>query len=164
MPWTALVPFADCLNHANKQTKYDYDEDNNGTFRLFPTGDNKYGVHEEVFNSYGRRPNSKVLLDYGFAMQCNEWDTVELILEIIPTYAGYSEKLRILMHVGGKAKYQSMIVSVFDFPLDALEYCRILALTDEDMEHYWTTQHEKSKVQSQEVHKHFCRRRCSSCL
>jgi hypothetical protein len=24
LPWSALVPFADCLNHANLQTKYDY--------------------------------------------------------------------------------------------------------------------------------------------
>jgi hypothetical protein len=36
------VPFADCLNHTNVQTKYDYDVDDNGTFRLFPTGSNSY--------------------------------------------------------------------------------------------------------------------------
>ena len=42
LPWTALVPFADCLNHSNVQTKYDYDVDGNGMFRMCPTGTNKY--------------------------------------------------------------------------------------------------------------------------
>jgi hypothetical protein len=37
-----MVPFADCLNHGNIQTKYDYDVNSNGLFRLFPTGNNCY--------------------------------------------------------------------------------------------------------------------------
>lgn len=76
LPWTALVPFADCLNHTNVQTKYDYQVDQNGKFRLFPTGDNCYYKGGEVFNSYGRRHNENLLLDYGFAMMDNEWDEV----------------------------------------------------------------------------------------
>eukprot|EP00752_Nemacystus_decipiens_P001814 g1752.t1 len=46
---SALVPFADCLNHGNVQTK-----------------------RAEVLNSYGRRANDNLLLDYGFAMLDNE--------------------------------------------------------------------------------------------
>jgi hypothetical protein len=63
--WTAMVPFADCLNHSNVQTKYDYNIDENGNFRLYPTGNNSYPIGSEVFNSYGRRPNDNLLLDYG---------------------------------------------------------------------------------------------------
>lgn len=76
IPWTAMVPFADCLNHSNVQTKYDYNIDNNQMFRLFPTGGNLYGKGCEVFNSYGRRPNENLLMDYGFAILDNEWDEV----------------------------------------------------------------------------------------
>lgn len=76
LPWTAMVPFADCLNHSNVQTKYDYDVDGNGVFRLFPTGDNHYPQGAEVFNSYGRRANENLLMDYGFSMLDNEWDDV----------------------------------------------------------------------------------------
>jgi hypothetical protein len=76
LPWTAMVPFADCLNHTNVQTKYDFDVDNNGVFRLFPTGNNHYPQGAEVFNSYGRRPNENLLMDYGFAILDNEWDDV----------------------------------------------------------------------------------------
>jgi hypothetical protein len=45
-------------------------------FRLFPTGENRYAKGTEVFNSYGRRPNDNLLIDYGFAMEDNEWDSV----------------------------------------------------------------------------------------
>ena len=76
LPWSALVPFADCLNHANVQTKYDYDVGGNGVFRLFPTGSNQYKKGTEVFNSYGRRANDNLLLEYGFSMLGNEWDKV----------------------------------------------------------------------------------------
>jgi hypothetical protein len=78
------VPFADCLNHSNVQTKYDFDEDSNGVFRLFPTGANRYGSGQEAFNSYGRRSNANLLLDYGFALPDNEWDAVELEAHIEP--------------------------------------------------------------------------------
>ena len=68
IPWTALVPFADCLNHTNVQTKYDFNVDasNKGVFRLYPTGDNQYLKGSEVFNSYGRRDNRFLLMEYGF--------------------------------------------------------------------------------------------------
>ncbi len=100
LPWTSLVPFADCLNHSNVQTKYDYDVDNNGVFRLFPTGANSYPKGSEVFNSYGRRPNDNLLLDYGFAMLGNEWDHVEIMLTIPETENLYEKKRRILYDVG----------------------------------------------------------------
>ena len=73
LPWTALVPFADCLNHTNVQTKYDFNVDDNGMFRLYPTGRNCYPKGAEVFNSYGRRDNSFLLMEYGFALHQNEW-------------------------------------------------------------------------------------------
>lgn len=80
LPWTALVPFADCLNHANVATTYDFDVEGNGCFRLFPSRSNAYEEGAEVYNSYGRRPNFQLLLDYGFALEDNEWDFVDLEL------------------------------------------------------------------------------------
>jgi hypothetical protein len=80
LPWSAMVPFADCLNHSNVQNKYDYNVGENGTFRMFPTDNNKYLMGSEVFNSYGRRNNITLLLDYGFALLENEWDEVGRLL------------------------------------------------------------------------------------
>ena len=99
-PWSALVPFADCLNHTNRQTKYDYDIEQNGMFRLFPTGKNKYEKGGEVFNSYGRRTNSNLLLEYGFAMMDNEWDTVRLRLNVTNESLVTREKIACLMRHG----------------------------------------------------------------
>jgi hypothetical protein len=76
LPWSAMVPFADCLNHSNVQTKYDYDVDQNGMFRMFPTGRNRYAKGVEVFNSYGRRKNDNLLMEYGFALLENHWEEV----------------------------------------------------------------------------------------
>ena len=83
IPWSALVPFADCLNHSNVQTKYDFDVNGNGLFRLFPTGTNMYARGSEVFNSYGRRANDNLLLEYGFSMLDNQWDKVGLVYGLI---------------------------------------------------------------------------------
>lgn len=33
----------------------------------------------EIFNSYGKRPNNNLLLDYGFVLLDNEWDEISLI-------------------------------------------------------------------------------------
>ncbi|KAL4105369.1 hypothetical protein PRIC1_003436 [Phytophthora ramorum] len=78
LPWTALVPFADCLNHTNVATKYDFGVDDNGVFRLYPSGTTSFAKGEEVFNSYGRRSNFQLMLDYGFALADNEWDYVDV--------------------------------------------------------------------------------------
>jgi hypothetical protein len=42
LPWLALVPFADFLNHGNVQVKYDYNVEGNEMFRIYPSGKNNY--------------------------------------------------------------------------------------------------------------------------
>ncbi|KAG5192774.1 hypothetical protein JKP88DRAFT_144826, partial [Tribonema minus] len=84
LPWSALVPLADCLNHGNVPTKYDFDAGGNGVFRLWPSGGGSASVAVprgcEALNSYGRRSNAHLLLEYGFAMLDNEWDEVAVPL------------------------------------------------------------------------------------
>ncbi|KAG7392150.1 hypothetical protein PHYPSEUDO_001873 [Phytophthora pseudosyringae] len=98
LPWTALVPFADCLNHTNVATKYDLDVNDNGLFRLYPSASTSFAKGAEVFNSYGRRSNFQLLLDYGFALTDNEWDYVDV--EIGRDRAGpRGNKLRFMKRV-----------------------------------------------------------------
>lgn len=78
LKWVALVPFADCLNHGNVETKYDYNIDDNQLFRLFPSGKNHYKKGEEALNSYGRRDNLFLLKEYGFCMMDNEWEQISM--------------------------------------------------------------------------------------
>jgi hypothetical protein len=56
-------------NHANLPTKYHFEAPpiGEGVFRLFPSGTNAgYASGCEVFNSYGKRPNDNLLMEYGF--------------------------------------------------------------------------------------------------
>lgn len=76
--------------------RYDFDVGGNGVFRLFPSGDNRYYKGNEVLNSYGRRPNDNLLLEYGFAMLDNEWDEVQLAFSLLSGGALYEEKRAIL--------------------------------------------------------------------
>lgn len=134
LPWTALVPFADCLNHGNLQTKYDYDVNDNGLFRLFPSGSNSYSKGSEVFNSYGRRANDNLLLDYGFAMLDNEWDTFEVMLTLPSTSPLYDEKKDIL-NVLGYSSCLSITMNKKNFPVSALAFLRVVLLTAAEVEH-----------------------------
>jgi hypothetical protein len=55
--------------------KYDFNVEDNGVFRMFTTRDNRYPAGSEVFNSYGRRDNRHLLMEYAFAIENNEWET-----------------------------------------------------------------------------------------
>ena len=116
LPWTALVPFSDCLNHSNVQTKYDFDVDSNKLFRLFPTGDNFYGKGSEVFNSYGRRSNENLLLDYGFSMLDNEWDDFEIQLCADCDEQHFPSRSRVLNLLGFSCS-QVFYISRYRLPL-----------------------------------------------
>lgn len=59
-----LAPFADMLNHKlPKQTSWNY-IDEKGGFEIYSLQDIPAGV--EVFDSYGKKCNSRYLLNYGF--------------------------------------------------------------------------------------------------
>lgn len=74
---TALVPWADCLNHGEPDLAgYELIGD---TFRLFSTRGVAAGA--EALNTYGRHvPNTKLLMDYGFALRDNPRDTLRLAI------------------------------------------------------------------------------------
>ncbi|KAF0693924.1 Aste57867_15144 [Aphanomyces stellatus] len=82
LPWTSFVPFADCLNHANHATTYEYAADDDGCFWFRWHSSQPYAAGHQVFNSYGRRGNQPLLLDYGFALPKNEWDYVDVDLDV----------------------------------------------------------------------------------
>jgi hypothetical protein len=134
LPWTALVPFADCLNHNNLQTKYDYDVNDNGLFRLFPSGSNFYSKGSEVFNSYGRRANDNLLLDYGFAMLDNEWDTFEIMLTLPAQSPSHDLKKDILSALGYSTSLP-VALNRKNFPLYALAFLRVVVMTESDAKH-----------------------------
>ncbi|CAM9164316.1 unnamed protein product [Scytosiphon promiscuus] len=136
---SALVPFADCLNHGNVQTKYDFDVGGNGVFRLFPTGANRYPRYSEVLNSYGRRANETLLLDYGFAMLDNEWDTAEVVCSLSSfDYDGERSALdkrrTACLRASGQHTVRIFRLRRSVWDLEMLRFCRCACLTAAELD------------------------------
>jgi hypothetical protein len=122
--YVSLVPLADNLNHSNVQTKYSYD---GNVFKLFPTGNNFVKQGEEAFNSYGRRSNTDLIFNYGFALENNEWDEVSLVLALAPEAASNPRKRRLLAgSIVAKLKKNEECRSLFTF-------FRVSAANEEDL-------------------------------
>ncbi len=90
LPYSALVPFSDGLNHDNVAMHYRLEnlpESDKSpplrAFHLFPSRTIRKG--QEVFISYGRRTNGQLLLGYGFALLDNEHEVVDLEVPAIPS-------------------------------------------------------------------------------
>ena len=134
IPWTALVPFADCLNHTNVQTKYDFNVEHfEGVFRLYPTGENQYLKGAEVFNSYGRRDNRFLLMEYGFSLYENEWDTINISLNLKDEHAEHPLKLELLQRFNVSSK-RSFRLRHGRLNQDFLSMCRLSAMSKYEME------------------------------
>jgi len=140
------------LNHSNVATKYilEGEEEGERTFKLFPTNTNSYSQGSEVFNSYGRRTNDHLVSEYGFAIEDNEWDGVDMQLGLGKEDELRGEKIElcylndlsaskfdllsknILMMINPNSQF-----SLFKnhFPFKILRFLRILMLeTKEDVD------------------------------
>lgn len=66
----ALVPFADMLNHFRpRETKWTFDQD---TYCFTISTLKKLKAGHQVYDSYGKKCNSRFLLNYGFAVEKNQ--------------------------------------------------------------------------------------------
>lgn len=73
---SALVPWADCLNHGG-DSSYEMTDD----FVLFPSSD--VPKNAEALNTYGKKANNaKLLLDYGFALDANPHDRLRVPISL----------------------------------------------------------------------------------
>lgn len=139
LPWTALVPFADCLNHGNVQTKYDFDIENNRLFRLFPSSSNHYDRGREVYNSYGRRANDNLLMDYGFAMPENMWEQLDVLLTLPREDLLYNRR-RLALRQRGFSTAECIQLQYFALPMSAIEFMQIACCTELELARLEATQ------------------------
>jgi len=98
-----LVPYADMLNHKRPRehnetdTRWTFDDTMNG-FTITALREINRG--EQVYDSYGRKCNSRFFVNYGFALEDNEEDNEAVIRLSIPADApALSLKTRL---VGGR--------------------------------------------------------------
>jgi histone-lysine N-methyltransferase SETD3 len=86
----AMVPYADLINHSPYSGSY-LDAREVGDW-LFKTGDEEvilyadrgYRKMEQIYISYGPKSNADLLLLYGFALERNPFNSVDVTVSIVP--------------------------------------------------------------------------------
>jgi len=98
----ALVPMADMLNHAAKpNTAWGYDEKKSVFSVLATTG---IEVGADILDSYGQKDNMLLFTFYGFALEHNPANTVELAF--IPRGATPQDEKKLLDEEKGKRTFR----------------------------------------------------------
>lgn len=146
----AMVPYADLINHSAFSQAF-IDARESGDW-LFKTGDEEvilyadrgYRQMEQVYISYGQKSNAELLLLYGFALERNPYNSVDVTVSIAPRTAAVAaanegveedplaqEKLDFLESVG---RDQTVDFPCYAdrYPVEMLEYLRLMMMTPED--------------------------------
>ncbi len=148
----ALVPYADLINHSPFSQAY-IDARQSGDW-LFKSGDEEvilyadrgYRRMEQIYISYGPKSNAELLLLYGFAVERNPFNSVDVTVSIAPRTASFikelndenipvdplaEEKLQFLESVG-RANTVDFPCYADRYPTEMLEYLRLMQMTPDD--------------------------------
>lgn len=148
----ALVPYADLLNHSPFASSYFFL--NNVPLsrekEVCLYADRAYARNDQVLISYGQKSNSELLLLYGFVVDRNIFDEVELAVSLEPDDPRYDEKAQFLASQGLKTsmafpllidRYSSELtqflrlccISPSDGPLGSYRYSEPISLSNEKL-------------------------------
>mmetsp|Transcript_17792 Transcript_17792/g.35916 ORF Transcript_17792/g.35916 Transcript_17792/m.35916 type:complete len:598 (+) Transcript_17792:191-1984(+) len=146
----AMVPYADLINHsAFSQAFIDARESGdwlfkNGEEEVILYADRGYRQMEQIYISYGQKSNAELLLLYGFALERNPYNSVDVTVSIAPRTAEVAaanegvevdplaqEKIDFLESVG---RDQTVDFPCYAdrYPVEMLEYLRLMMMTPED--------------------------------
>ncbi|KAL7495570.1 hypothetical protein ACHAWT_003961 [Skeletonema menzelii] len=146
----AMVPYADLINHsAFSQAFIDARESGDwlfkdGTEEVILYADRGYRQMEQIYISYGQKSNAELLLLYGFALERNPYNSVDVTVSIAPRTAAVAaanegvevdplaqQKIDFLAAVG---RDQTVDFPCYAdrYPVEMLEYLRLMMMTEED--------------------------------
>ena len=145
----ALVPYADLINHSPFSAAYINAEPGEKSIfgdepdKVVVFADRAFKKMEQVFISYGQKSNAELLLLYGFSLDRNPFNAVEVSVglsrddEDDPDGTLYEEKLALLKESGrSDAVGQGLTFPLYNdrFPNELLEALRLLVLKTSDVE------------------------------
>ncbi|KAL7539996.1 hypothetical protein ACHAXR_009784 [Thalassiosira sp. AJA248-18] len=146
----AMVPYADLINHSAFSGAFiDARESGdwlfkNGEEEVILYADRGYRQMEQIYISYGQKSNAELLLLYGFALERNPYNSVDVTVSIAPRTAAVAaanegidedplatEKIDFLARVG---RDQTVDFPCYAdrYPIEMLEYLRLMMMTPED--------------------------------
>jgi len=130
-----LVPMADMLNHKRpRETKWTYEQKKKG---FVITALQTIGADTEVFDSYGRKCNSRFFVNYGFSLEKNADNEALMTFTLPPTYHNYHMKVMFL----DEEPIEGGVVKEFQIPMDYKEtkvkecfsFLRVMHAHDKEM-------------------------------
>jgi len=148
----AMVPYADLINHSPFSSAYvDAREAGDwlfkdGTEEVILYADRSYRKMEQIYISYGPKSNADLLLLYGFALERNPFNSVDVTVSIAPRTKSVvesindpdvevdplaEEKIEFLERVG-REKTVDFPCYADRYPIEMLEYLRLMQMTPED--------------------------------
>jgi len=150
----ALVPYADLINHSPFSSAYvDAREAGDwifkdGTEEVILYADRGYRKMEQIYISYGPKSNADLLLLYGFELERNPFNSVDVTVSIAPRTQKVveeykdenpeievdplaEEKIEFLERVG-RANTVDFPCYADRYPIEMLEYLRLMQMTKED--------------------------------
>jgi histone-lysine N-methyltransferase SETD3 len=124
-----IVPLADMLNHKSvHQTLWNFDTKRN-SFTI--TTLEQINKGDPVFDSYGRKCNSRFLLNYGFALEDNSDNEAAFEVKLEPGEPFFAAKMRLL---GSAARKFNLTASCSDFASkECFSFLRIAVAHNEEM-------------------------------
>ena len=152
----AMVPYADLINHSPFSQAY-IDARESGDW-LFKDGneevilyaDRGYRRMEQIYISYGPKSNAELLLLYGFAVERNPFNSVDVTVSIAPRTASFVKELSdkenddtipidplgeekaAFLEAVGRDKTVDFPCYADRYPVEMLEYLRLMQMTPED--------------------------------
>jgi len=136
---TAMVPYADMLNHYRpRETSWTFDDSKNA-FTI--TSLSALQGNQQVMDSYGKKCNAKFLLHYGFAVEVNREEDgkcqneVYLRLSLPPSEMDELHDLRLsILGPSRASRGFRLSMNIEDkATAEALGYCRVAVSNDEEL-------------------------------
>lgn len=136
----ALVPYADLLNHSPYSSTY-IDSQTVGGITSFLNkkqevavySDRSYKKFEQVFISYGEKSNSDLLLLYGFALERNPFNSVDITVGLSKEDPLYVAKRAYLAKSGRDAISVRFPLQQSRYPSELVDFLRLLLVEPEDI-------------------------------
>lgn len=135
-PAVALVPYADLFNHNPFASSFIDSRTTGGWFtpkltEVVVYADRGYKKFEQVFISYGQKSNLELLLLYGFALDRNPYNSVDLTVLLPTSDPLFSEKK---MFLDDKGLKEVMEFPIYNdrYPDELLQFLRLVCLKPEE--------------------------------
>jgi hypothetical protein len=148
----ALVPYADLINHSPFSKAFiDARKVGDWLFKaeeeeVILYADRAYKRMDQIYISYGQKSNAELLLLYGFAVERNPFNSVDVTVSIVPRTSSFvkelndesievdplaDEKLAFLKRVRRESTVDFPCYAD-RYPVELLEYLRLMQMTTED--------------------------------